>query len=91
MYDQAGLAMILDADGEVLVESAALGNDVVTATLTAEGFHRVSCWWYPNARRPRLYETLSAFHPAGHISQTLSDWRGGIDCLSRTVAHVFRV
>lgn len=75
-----GLAMILDADGEVLVESAALGNDVVTATLTAEGFQWASGRRYLNARRPVLYEALIAPHPPGHVSQTLPGWRRDFDC-----------
>jgi predicted amidohydrolase len=59
-YDtvKPGLAMILDPFGEVLVESHALGDDVVVGLLTAEKLDRSSGRRYLRARRPELYGKL---------------------------------
>ncbi len=69
-----GLAMILDPDGEVLVESNALGDDVVVALLTPEGFARASGRRYLAARRPELYGKLVEPHPPGHEPITKPGW-----------------
>jgi len=53
-----GNAMILDPFGEILAESAALGDDVVTATCTAEKIALSSGRRYLDARRPELYTDL---------------------------------
>lgn len=59
-YDtvKPGLAMILDPYGEVLVESHALGDDVVVGLLTAEKLDSASGRRYLRARRPELYGQL---------------------------------
>jgi len=56
-YDtiKPGLAMILDPYGEVLVESRALGDDVVVGLLTPEKIEQSSGRRYLKARRPELY------------------------------------
>jgi predicted amidohydrolase len=59
-YDtvKPGLAMILDPFGEVLVESHALGDDVVVGSLTADKIDQSSGQRYLKARRPDLYSKL---------------------------------
>jgi predicted amidohydrolase len=74
-----GLAMVLDPDGEILVESNALADDVVTATLTPEGFERASGRRYLNARRPELYARLVEPHPEGAAAVTLPGWTRAFD------------
>jgi predicted amidohydrolase len=72
-YDtvKPGLAMILDPFGEVLVESHALGDDVVVGLLTQDKLTASSGRRYLNARRPELYGTL--VEP--HQSVTEPGWR----------------
>ena len=53
-----GLAMILDPFGEVLVESDALGDDVVVGLLTPDTLEVASGRRYLKARRPELYSRL---------------------------------
>lgn len=59
-YDtvKPGLAMILDPFGEVLVESGALGDDVVVGQLTPDKIEKSSGKRYLRARRPELYGKL---------------------------------
>jgi predicted amidohydrolase len=59
-YDtiKPGLAMILDPFGEVLAESASLGDDVVAALLTPDKLDQSSGRRYLRARRPELYGPL---------------------------------
>jgi predicted amidohydrolase len=75
-YDtlKPGLAMILDPDGEVLVESRALGDDVVIGLLTSEALQRASGRRYIAARRPELYNKLVEPHPPGHAPCTRPGW-----------------
>ena len=72
-YDtiKPGLAMILDPYGEVLVESQALGDDVVVGTLTPEKLEHASGRRYIKARRPDLYDKL--VEP--QKSETLPGWK----------------
>ena len=72
-YDtvKPGLAMILDPFGEVLVESHALGDDVVVGHLTAEKIAVSSGQRYQKARRPELYAKL--VEP--QRSETLPGWK----------------
>ncbi len=70
-----GLAMILDPSGEVIVESRALGDDVVVGLLTAEAFAQAPGRRYLRARRPELYGPLTDPHPAGHDPVTTPGWR----------------
>jgi len=70
-----GLAMILDPSGEVIVESQALGDDVVVGLLTAEAFAQAPGRRYLRARRPELYAPLVEPHPPGHPPATSPGWR----------------
>ena len=69
-----GLAMILDPHGEVLVESHALGDDVVVGLLTPEPLAQASGRRYLKARRPELYGNLVEPHPEGDGPVTLPGW-----------------
>jgi (R)-amidase len=69
-----GLAMILDPFGEVLVESSALGDDVVVALLTAEKLEQSSGRRYLRARRPELYGKLVEPPPPGQAPVTKPGW-----------------
>lgn len=69
-----GLAMVLDPHGEVVVESQALGDDVVVGLLTAEAFETASGRRYLRARRPELYGPLVEPHPPGHRPVTEPGW-----------------
>ena len=53
-----GNAMILDPYGEILVESNALGDDVVVGLLTPEKIACAPGQRYLRARRPELYDKL---------------------------------
>lgn len=70
-----GNAMILDPFGEVLVESNALGDDVVVGLCTPEKIEQSSGRRYLRARRPELYSPLTQPHPPGRKSITLPGWR----------------
>jgi predicted amidohydrolase len=70
-----GLAMILDPHGEVLIESSALGDDVVVALLTMETYEQASGRRYLRARRPELYGKLLEPHPPGFEAVTKPGWR----------------
>lgn len=70
-----GLSMILDPDGEVVVESHALDDDVVVGLLTAERYERASGRRYMAARRPELYTSLVEPHPPGHRPITEPGWK----------------
>jgi predicted amidohydrolase len=74
-----GLAMILDPSGEVLVESHALGDDVVIGQLTAEQIERSSGRRYLRARRPDLYARLVELPPPGQEPVTLPGWARAFD------------
>lgn len=74
-----GLAMIVDPDGEVLVESRSLDDDVVVGLLTAEAVERASGRRYLRARRPELYGKLVEAHPPGEAPLTLPGWRRAFD------------
>lgn len=71
-YDtiKPGLAMIFDPFGEILVESQALGDDVVVGLLTPEKIEQSSGRRYLKARRPELYGKL--VEP--QVSVTLPGW-----------------
>jgi predicted amidohydrolase len=70
-----GLAMVLDPSGEVLAESAALGDDVVVALLTADALEQSSGRRYLRARRPGLYGKLVEPPPPGQEPVTKPGWR----------------
>lgn len=70
-----GNAMILDPYGEILVESGALGDDVVVGLLTAEKLELSSGRRYLRARRPELYGDLVAPLPDDVESGTNPGWQ----------------
>jgi predicted amidohydrolase len=70
-----GLAMILGPDGETIVESHALDDDVAVGLLTADAFEGAPGRRYLKARRPELYGPLTTPHPPGHRPETLPGWR----------------
>lgn len=70
-----GLAMIVDPQGEILVESCSLGDDVVVALLTAEAYDHAPGRRYLRARRPGLYGKLVEPHPPGEEPITSPGWR----------------
>jgi predicted amidohydrolase len=53
-----GCSMILDPFGDIMAECRQLGNDVVTATCTAEKLSQAGGYRYRNARRPDLYASV---------------------------------
>ena len=69
-----GLAMILDPDGEVRVESHALDDDVIVGLLTAETYERALGRRYIRARRPELYGPLVEPPPPGQQPITKPGW-----------------
>jgi predicted amidohydrolase len=70
-----GNAMILDPFGEILVESRALGDDVVTALCTDRKLALSSGGRFLNARRPDLYSKLVEPLPEGTQSEVKPGWR----------------
>ncbi len=76
-YDtiKPGLAMMLDPFGEVLAESTALGDDVVTALCTPEKIDQSSGRRYLRARRPDLYAKLAEPLPEGQKPEVEPGWR----------------
>jgi predicted amidohydrolase len=72
---KTGGAMILDPFGEVLVESQALGDDVVVGLLTPEKLAQSSGRRYLRARRPELYGKLVEPRPPGDEAVTLPGWK----------------
>lgn len=50
-----GCSMIIDPFGDVIAECRTLGDDIVTATLTAEKLTHAGGYRYRKARRPDLY------------------------------------
>jgi len=76
-YDSVrpGLAMILDPYGEILAESRALGDDVVTAALVPEKIPLSSGFRYLCARRPELYGKLVEPLPEDLPKGTRPGWR----------------
>ena len=74
-----GNAMIVDPFGEVLVESHALGDEVVVGLLTTEKLEQASGGRYIRARRPELYGKLVEPAPVGQESVTLPGWKRSFD------------
>ncbi len=75
-YDtiKPGLSMILDPFGEILVESNALGDDVVVGLCTEEKIALSSGQRYLRARRPDLYGKLVEPLPEGQAPVTSPGW-----------------
>lgn len=72
---KTGGAMILDPFGEILAESAALGDDVVTALCTPEKIEQSGGRRYLRARRPELYGKLVEPLPEGQTPEINPGWR----------------
>jgi len=53
-----GCSMIIDPFGDVIGECRALGDDLVTVTLTPEKLTQAGGYRYLNARRPELYKDI---------------------------------
>ncbi|WP_435005626.1 nitrilase-related carbon-nitrogen hydrolase [Tundrisphaera lichenicola] len=70
-----GLSMILGPDGEVIVESRELDDDVVVGLLTTDALEGSPGRRYLRARRPELYSKLTEPHPAGHRQVTSPGWK----------------
>ena len=70
-----GLAMVIDPFGEILAESNALGDDVVTALCTPEKIELSSGRRYLRARRPDLYAKLAEPLPEGRQPVVSPGWR----------------
>ncbi|MHC4405471.1 MAG: nitrilase-related carbon-nitrogen hydrolase [Planctomycetota bacterium] len=72
---KTGGAMIIDPFGEILVESHALGDDVVVGLCTAEKLGLSSGRRYIQARRPELYARLCEPLPEGEKPVVNPGWR----------------
>ena len=53
-----GCSMIIDPFGDIIAECRALGNDFVTATLTAEKLSQSGGYRYIKSRKPELYRDI---------------------------------
>jgi predicted amidohydrolase len=53
-----GNAMIIDPFGEILIETNALDNDVITATCSSEKLWQAGGYRYIHARKPDLYKDI---------------------------------
>jgi len=72
---KSGNAMVIDPFGEILVESHALGDDVVVGLCTPEKIERSGGRRYLRARRPELYGKLVEPPPDGQAPVTHPGWR----------------
>ena len=73
-----GLAMILDPNGEVIVESHALDDDVVVGLLTADALDPGPRPALPAARRPELYGQARRAPSAGPSTRDQPGLEAGI-------------
>ena len=53
-----GCSMIIDPFGDIIAECRTLGNQVITATFTAQKLTDAGGYRYRNARRPELYRDI---------------------------------
>lgn len=72
---KTGNAMIIDPFGELIAESRALGDDVVSAVCTPEKIALSGGRRYLRARRPDLYARLAAPLPEGQKPVVTPGWR----------------
>ena len=70
-----GNAMVIDPFGEILIESFALGDDVVVGVCTPDKIAVSSGYRYLRARRPELYDFLSAPLPEDMKGGTSPGWQ----------------
>jgi len=66
-----GCSMIIDPFGDIIAECRKLGDDVVSATLTADGIRTAGGYRYKQARRPELYKDIIG---RPHISKQKVSW-----------------
>jgi predicted amidohydrolase len=60
-----GCSMIIDPFGDVIAECRTLGDDITTATITADKLTKAGGYRYIKARRPELYrDIIGAPHKA---------------------------
>lgn len=57
-----GCSMIIDPFGDIIVECRKLGDDVATATLSADKLEKAGGYRYLMARRPALYRNIIGKH-----------------------------
>ena len=72
---KTGGAMLIDPMGEIIVESRALGDDVVVGLCTPEKIELSGGRRYLKARRPDLYAKLAEPLPAGQRPEVNPGWR----------------
>ncbi len=72
---KTGNAMVIDPFGEILAESNALGDDVITALCTPEKIELSGGRRYIRARRPELYGKLVEPLPPGQKPEVNPGWR----------------
>ena len=53
-----GCSMIIDPFGDIIAECRTLGDDIISATLTAEKLYEAGGHRYMKARRPELYKDI---------------------------------
>jgi predicted amidohydrolase len=53
-----GNAMIIDPFGDIMIETNAIENDIITATCTSEKLWQAGGYRYIQARRPELYKDI---------------------------------
>lgn len=53
-----GCSMIIDPFGDIIAECRTLGDDIISATLTAEKLYEAGGYRYMKARRPELYKDI---------------------------------
>ena len=63
--------MIIDPFGDIIAECRTLGDDIVTATITADKLTKAGGYRYINARRPELYKDIIA---QPHVSEQKVSW-----------------
>ena len=53
-----GCSMIIDPFGDIIAECRTLGDDITTATITADKLIKAGGYRYIKARRPELYKDI---------------------------------
>ena len=69
-----GCSMIIDPYGDIIAECRTLGDDIVTATLTAGKLTTAGGYRYRMARRPALYRDILG---QSHESEQKVVWLNG--------------
>src|SRR5258706_1340271 len=66
-----GCSMIIDPFGDIIAECRTLGDDIITATITADKLTKAGGYRYLKARRPELYKEIIG---APHIAEQKVSW-----------------